>query len=623
MALDNFRRIDMQINRANDYQIETQFVKEGDYNGRELVVQITNAGEVSNQTGVSLNLGWHHEDAGNSGLDPFTAVDASKGIFKFTYPTEMLIAGDVTASIQILDGEKITLTRNFKITVEKNPVTEDAIVSENSFTVLQEALKTVSQYDNRIANVEERIENTKTVNVLDFGAVGDGVADDTSIIQNVSNSLNDGDTIIFPEGAYRTTGTITIKKSVKIKMQGYILADHNQIGILFKNADAQGNFSSRTTNQKSILDAEIDLIRKKNSDYENQTTSIGVEMWNVYYGIFNIKRLENNNVGLKLIGNKYGTGYAGTSYCKFFIGLISSKVTNILMVASGTGGLEGYVTQNQFYSGSLSGGNNADATGTNHVFMNNIGSSVINANIFFGTSFEGHYETALRAVKSDSNRLIDCRFEMPKIKYLFHYTNSRFNQISNGYGADSHMRNLKYSNNVEGTTSGKDNYVSFIDYQLGYVEYFDDIYYIKPLSNKGGIYSRSNNGIDPANLPVGWNVEVIKNGLSDNFMYVNQSNTTDNNLRIQINHADSTVVSEDRANFPITNITFENPPTHSKEGYLFFRYSLVEPLTLGAGSNISGLVDRTGGNKTLPKGTRMIKYMYQFFTNTIYILEAY
>ena len=613
----------MQINRANDYQIETQFVKEGDYNGRELVVQITDAGEVSNQSGVSLNLGWKHNSAGNSGLDPFTVVDASKGIFKITYPTEMLIAGDVTASIQILDGEKITLTRNFKITVEKNPITEDAIVSENSFTVLQEALKTVSQYDNRIASVEGYIENSKTVNVLDFGVVGDGVADDTSKIQSVSNTLNDGDTIIFPEGAYRTTDTITIKKSITIKMRGYILADHANIGILFKNGDVQGNFSSRTTNKKSILDAEVDLIRQKNKGYETQSTAIGVEMWNVYYGTFNIKRLENNHTGLKLIGNKYGTGYAGTSYCKFFVGLISSRTTNILMQASGSGGLEGYVTQNQFYSGSLSGGDSSDTSGTTHVFMNNIGSSVINANIFFGTSFEGHYETAFKAVKSDNNRFNDCRFEMPKIKYLFHYTNSRFNEISSGYGVDVHMRALKYSNNEDTTSNGKENRVDFIDYKLGYVEYFDDIYYIKPLSNKGGIFSRSNNGINPDNIPVGWNVEVIKNGLSDSFMYVNQSNTVDNNFKLQINHADNTVISENRVQFPITNITFEKPPAHSKEGYLFFRYSLVEPLALGVSENISNLIDRTGSNKVLPIGTRMVKYMYQYFTNTIYILEIY
>lgn len=147
----------MKINRANDYQLETQFAKEGDYNGRELVVQITDDGEVKNQTGVSLNLGWRHNSAGNSGLDPFSVVDASKGIFKITYPTEMLIAGDVTATIQVIENGKITLTRNFKITVEYNPINEDVIVSENSFTALQNALSTISKYDNKINSLENRV----------------------------------------------------------------------------------------------------------------------------------------------------------------------------------------------------------------------------------------------------------------------------------------------------------------------------------------------------------------------------------------------------------------------------------------------------------------------------------
>lgn len=169
MTLDNFRRIDMQMNRANDYQLETQFVKEGDYNGRELVVQITNAGEVSNQTGVSLNLGWHHDNVGNSGLDPFAVVDASKGIFKITYPTEMLIAGDVTATIQVIEDGKITLTRNFKITVENSPIDEGTIVSENSFTTLQNALKTVNQYDGRLSNLElSKADKSNTVTQSEF-----------------------------------------------------------------------------------------------------------------------------------------------------------------------------------------------------------------------------------------------------------------------------------------------------------------------------------------------------------------------------------------------------------------------------------------------------------------------
>lgn len=247
----------MQINRANDYQIETQFAKEGDYNGRELVVQITDAGEVSNQNGVSLNLGWHHNSAGNSGLDPFSVVDASKGIFKITYPTEMLIAGDVTASIQILDGEKITLTRNFKITVEKNPISEDAIVSENSFSVLQEALKTVNGYDGRIAGVEDR---TVWLTPKDFGAVGDGVTDDTQALREaIYASHNTGKILFFPtgekymitdalnyyNGAYYNV-TLNIVGSLPSAKGEYTLSAHggvklNAEGAIFRNATIRGS----------------------------------------------------------------------------------------------------------------------------------------------------------------------------------------------------------------------------------------------------------------------------------------------------------------------------------------------------------------------------------------------
>lgn len=612
----------MQINRANDYQLETQFVKEGDYNGRELVVQITNAGEVSDQTGVSLNFGWRHDSVGNTGLDPFTIVDASKGIFKITYPTEMLIAGDVTASIQILEGVKITLTRNFKITVERNPVNEDAIVSENSFTVLQEALKTVNQYDSRIANVEDGIgnveayiENVKTVNVLDFGVVGDGVVDDTASIQSLINTLNDGDTIVFPEGAYRTTDTITIKKSITIKMQGYILADHANIGVLFKNGDAQGNFSSRNTPKKSTLNVDIDIFRPRNKGYETQPTAIGVEMWNVYYGTFNVKRLENNNVGLKLVGEKYGTSYAGMSYCKYILGIITSYSTNILMVANGS---EGYVTQNQFYSGSLSGG---EREGTVHVSMINNGTSVINENVFFGTSFEGSFYTAVKGRKAWSNKLISCRFEMPKIKYLFDFEGCRFNQFLNCYSVDSPMRGMKYNNNSsDPNAANKDNYLNFIDYRLGYVEFFDDIFYIKPLNNKDGVFGTSN-GIKTDMIPSGWRVEVIKSGLSDTFTYVNSASSDGVTVNLPIAFNDKINISEDRTNFPISKVTLNTPPKHSKEGYLFFRSPTKVALSLEVSSEINGVIDKTGNNSSIPVDSRLVKYLYEYFSNTIYILD--
>lgn len=47
-------------------------------------------------------------------------------------------------------------------------------------------------------------------NVQNFGAQGDGVADDTSAVQKAIDSLKDGGVLWFPHGTYRTTKTLTV-----------------------------------------------------------------------------------------------------------------------------------------------------------------------------------------------------------------------------------------------------------------------------------------------------------------------------------------------------------------------------------------------------------------------------
>ena len=356
MALDKFRRIDMQINRANDYQIETQFVKEGDYNGRELVVQITDAGEVSNQSGVSLNLGWKHNSAGNSGLDPFTVVDASKGIFKITYPTEMLITGDVTASIQVLESGRITLTRNFKITVENNPIDEGAIVSENSFTVLQEALVKVNDlednYAPRLNEVTAQLAQTDTqlkdisINVKFYGAKGDGITDDTKAIQDAIDfvSSKGGGKLFFPSGTYIVTpvkrNSCLIIQSDNIEVYGNgdnsIIKTNDEnasVFLLWKDID-----KTKTIENISIHDITVQGVGiykyPDSGSWANHTyepIAISIYGYNVAKSKFyNLKLFDMGAMGIQ-IANK-------ASECEIRDNVISGCLYTSINI-NGTGGL--------------------------------------------------------------------------------------------------------------------------------------------------------------------------------------------------------------------------------------------------------------------------------------------
>ena len=58
------------------------------------------------------------------------------------------------------------------------------------------------------------------VNVLDYGAVGDGVTDDTAAIRQAFASISNGMSLLFPPGSYRVTSDITLTGFKGIKGSG-------------------------------------------------------------------------------------------------------------------------------------------------------------------------------------------------------------------------------------------------------------------------------------------------------------------------------------------------------------------------------------------------------------------
>lgn len=166
-------------------------------------------------------------------------------------------------------------------------------------------------------NVEAKL--AQTVSVKDFGAVGDGVTDDTAAIQTAIDEISNGGLVYFPEGHYIISDELLIlNKSVSIKgVPGHYFADSDLI---------QGSFIQQTVNGKN----GFTISRTDNTTTENFQVYIdGIALYgpgpnsgqtgsgihattgntNTNLGLY----LRFNNVGIRRF-NEYGIYLRGAIY---------------------------------------------------------------------------------------------------------------------------------------------------------------------------------------------------------------------------------------------------------------------------------------------------------------------
>jgi len=70
-------------------------------------------------------------------------------------------------------------------------------------------------YDENVGSNKKKTSSWVDVKT-DFGAIGDGVADDTVAIQNAASSLTNGGTLYFPAGNYKISNTILLNKGIVV-----------------------------------------------------------------------------------------------------------------------------------------------------------------------------------------------------------------------------------------------------------------------------------------------------------------------------------------------------------------------------------------------------------------------
>jgi hypothetical protein len=181
---------------------------------------------------------------------PQTAYTTSAGNVAWTNPIVLDAAGRVSGSGEIW----ITVGVTYKFVLKDS---NDVLIGtyDNVSAEVNTDASLVSYTPAGTGAVTTTVQDKlrQYVSVQDFGAVGDGVTDDTAAIQAaitfaIGNSTTAGN-VFFPSGTYKVTGTLTIPNVVNGKGLIYgagaqIKATHN--GVLFDNQSLWVSFRDIT-----------------------------------------------------------------------------------------------------------------------------------------------------------------------------------------------------------------------------------------------------------------------------------------------------------------------------------------------------------------------------------------
>ncbi|MDV7752657.1 SGNH/GDSL hydrolase family protein [Enterococcus casseliflavus] len=207
MELDQFKNIDLVIDKANSSFIQKQFVSQGDYKGRTLTVQVTNNGVVGEVAGLTLNLQWHNKASGLTDLSAFSVVDKTNSIFRIEYPQNMMTPGEVVASIQVLQGGKSTFLKSFTMTVQQLAGEAVSIAQKAEFSALVAVLADSNKFRTDISSLG--------MSKVDKG--GNEQVTLPMLSQEVKTAMTGGSVAVVGKDAVNTTnvvdGAVTIQKT--------------------------------------------------------------------------------------------------------------------------------------------------------------------------------------------------------------------------------------------------------------------------------------------------------------------------------------------------------------------------------------------------------------------------
>lgn len=153
-----------------------------------------------------------------------------------------------------------------------------------------------------------------TFNVISYGALGDGVSDDTDAVELAIEAARaaGGGTVLFPRGTYKCTNTIVIPVSASIALIGEAVGWHRPLSqVQFTQTDGTSGFKLDGTTGRSV-EASFFMY----GIYINGNNSLGpcFEMVNYSWATFEHVMTDRGSYGMK-ITSSYINRFEN---CKFY-----------------------------------------------------------------------------------------------------------------------------------------------------------------------------------------------------------------------------------------------------------------------------------------------------------------
>lgn len=270
----------------------------------------------------------------------------------------------------------------------------------------------------------------ETVSVLDFGAVGDGVTDDTTAIQaGIDAALTAGKQIIA-QGTFKISSKVVIKGDTDFSQATFNVYSTPAVAVEVSTGNAT-NPTTEISNAVIWLPKRINNMTKPATGWASQ--GVGVRVVNAYSCQIFVGNTVNFATGLLM--TSFGTG---STYNNIYIGHLENNQVNLALTPGNTGA---WVNENNFIGGRFShySAEGTAVAGTRHILMSKA-SNVVNNNLFVKPSIEGNVVEYNVENGGSYNTIQQGRWESTTPKVL--YTADNANQANNnyivgGYGSDS------------------------------------------------------------------------------------------------------------------------------------------------------------------------------------------